>query len=71
MKTLLVGIASGAALMYFFDPEKGNARRAQLADQLGAAKRRTERDIEKQIRHRSNQAQGAMHEAQELAGRAN
>jgi gas vesicle protein len=46
-KTLLIGVASGAALMYFFDPQHGEDRRQQLKEQLNTAKRRTERAADK------------------------
>ena len=46
-KTLLIGVASGAALMYFFDPQHGEERRQQLKEQLNTTKRRTERAADK------------------------
>ena len=49
-KSLLIGVASGAALMYFFDPENGEERRQQLKKQLNTAKRRTERAADKHQR---------------------
>jgi hypothetical protein len=62
MRSVLLAGAAGAALAYFFDPERGPARRAQARDQLGSMARRTERDMEKQARHRTNQAVGMAHE---------
>ena len=46
-KTLLIGVASGAALMYFFDPQHGEERRQQFKEQLNTAKRKTERAADK------------------------
>jgi BON domain len=38
--SILTGAIAGAAAVYFFDPERGRARRAQLADWAGARARR-------------------------------
>ena len=38
--SVLTGAIAGAAAAYFFDPERGRARRAQLADWVGARARR-------------------------------
>jgi len=34
LKTLLISVGIGAGLMYFFDPQQGNRRRAQVQDQI-------------------------------------
>ena len=34
LKTLLVTLGLGAGLMYFFDPQQGNRRRAQVQNQI-------------------------------------
>ncbi len=39
------GLVTGAALMYFFDPELGEGRRNQLADRLGGMARRAGRGV--------------------------
>jgi osmotically-inducible protein OsmY len=38
--SVLTGAIAGAAAVYFFDPERGRARRAQFADWVGARARR-------------------------------
>jgi len=38
--SVLTGAIAGAAAVYFFDPERGRARRAQVADWVGARARR-------------------------------
>ena len=44
MKRLLaLGVATGAALVYFFDPETGNRRRSTIRDRVLAFFRRTGR----------------------------
>ena len=37
IRTLLAGTAVGASLAYFFDPDRGKARRKKAADQFHAA----------------------------------
>lgn len=66
--TLLCGMAAGAALMYFFDPERGGARRALLRDKmvgmtsdLGEAAAGAARDL-------SSRAQGLVAEAGSALG---
>jgi hypothetical protein len=43
--TVVTGAIAGAAAVYFFDPERGHARRALLADWLGARLRRGWRTV--------------------------
>jgi hypothetical protein len=66
--TLLCGMAAGAALMYFLDPDRGRRRRALLRDQavglsndLGDAATGTARDLR-------NRAQGLVAEAGSALG---
>ena len=49
---------TGAAVAYFFDPERGRARRTQARDQADALLRRRQADAERQARHEANVAQG-------------
>lgn len=63
---VLAGIGIGATLMYFLDPQRGNARRAQAVDQTGGLLRSTRRDLEIARRDLRNRAHGA---AAELRGR--
>lgn len=66
--TLLYGMAAGAALMYFFDPDMGRRRRALLRDKavgtandLGEAATGAARDLR-------NRAQGVVAEAGSALG---
>jgi len=54
---------AGAAAAYFFDPDRGAARRAQARDQAQARMRRRQADTERQARHEANVAQGQAAEA--------
>ena len=56
-RTWIAG-ALGAALAYFFDPDRGNARRAQAKDQLAARARRAKDDAAAQARYVAGQAEG-------------
>jgi len=55
---------AGAAAAYFFDPERGVARRRQAQDQIDAKLRRRQADAERQARHAANVAQGEAAAAQ-------
>jgi len=55
---------AGAAAAYFFDPERGVARRRQAQDQIDAKLRRRQADAERQARHAANVAQGEAAQAQ-------
>ena len=59
-KVLRLAIVSGggAAVAYFFDPERGVARRKQAKDQADAVLRRRKADAEREARHAANVAQG-------------
>ncbi len=65
-KVLRLAIVSGAgaAAAYFFDPERGVARRKQAKDQAEALIRRRQADAERQARHAENVAQGEAAKAQ-------
>ena len=52
-----------AAAAYFFDPERGRARRAATRDQLGAKLRRAERSAEARLRYAEGKAEGILHSA--------
>lgn len=49
---------AGAAAAYFFDPDRGRARRAQARDQGTAFLRRRQQDAERKARYQSNVAEG-------------
>lgn len=63
--TILGGLAAGlagAALMYVFDPESGQRRRALARDQVASANRKAREAI-------SSKAQDVRHRAEGLAAR--
>jgi osmotically-inducible protein OsmY len=60
---LLAGGGLGAALMYLLDPNRGAARRAQLADQTGGIMRSARRDLDIARRDLSHRAHGLAAEA--------
>jgi osmotically-inducible protein OsmY len=50
-----------AAAAYYFDPERGRARRAQTRDQLRAKLRQAERKAEAELRYAEGKAEGLVH----------
>lgn len=54
----LAGIATGAALMYFFDADRGTRRRHMLAAQLGSSFRSVRRDARDAVVDVRNRAKG-------------
>ena len=50
-----------AAAAYFFDPDRGRARRAQARDQVGAKLRQAERSTEARLRYAEGKAEGLLH----------
>jgi BON domain-containing protein len=54
----VAAIAAGAAIMYFMDPVSGRGRRHRCRDQLGAARRRTQRAAERQERYAAGWEEG-------------
>ncbi len=63
MMTWLCGFAAGASAMYFLDPARGRARRAQLRDKATSWANQAETYAEETARHLGKQVQGLMHEA--------
>ena len=61
---LAIVSGAGAAAAYFFDPDRGRARRAQARDQADAMMRRRQADAERQAQHAANVAAGEAAEAQ-------
>ena len=59
----VVYAGGAAAATYFFDPERGRARRAQTSDQLRAKLRRAERRAEAELRYAEGKAEGVLHSA--------
>ncbi len=63
---LIGGMGLGAGLMYLFDPDRGNRRRALIRDQVISALSQTDDVIGKTSRDLSNRAYGLMAEARSL-----
>ena len=57
--------AAIAAAVYLLDPDRGRSRRAKLADQVGAAARKTGEKVEAQARHQKGVIQGMAHDLTE------
>ena len=57
----VVYAGGAAAAAYFFDPERGRARRTTARDQLGAKLRRAERSAEARLRYAEGRAEGVLH----------
>ena len=55
---------AGAATAYFFDPDRGRARRAQAKDQAEALIRKRQADADRLARHEANVAQGQAAQAE-------
>lgn len=63
---LLAGIGIGAALMYFFDPDRGTRRRHMVSDQASRSLREAVRRLRDQAANTRNQVRGT---AAEFRGR--
>lgn len=61
-ESMLFGMALGAGLVYFLDPDKGGRRRALVRDQLTHAGHELEDAARKGARHSRNIAIGKAHE---------
>ena len=59
---ILAGLGVGAAVMYLFDPEGGNRRRALLRDKAIKLNRQARETIDGSMKDLSNRAKGTMHE---------
>ena len=57
----VVYAGGAAAATYFFDPERGRARRATARDRAGARIRQAERTAEAKLRYAEGRAEGALH----------
>lgn len=55
---LLAGVGLGAAAMYFWDPDRGRARRAQAQDQTAGRLRSTARNLQQTRSGLGNRARG-------------
>jgi hypothetical protein len=59
---LLTGLGAGAAIMYLFDPQGGNRRRALIRDKAVKLNRQTRETIEGRAQDLSNRAKGVVHQ---------
>jgi gas vesicle protein len=58
---ILTGLGIGAALMYLFDPEGGNRRRALIRDKAVKFNRQTKEALDSTVKDLSNRAKGTVH----------
>src|SRR5690242_11111828 len=65
-KAALVGVGVGAALMYFFDPDRGRRRRALVRDKVDAAANKTADYAGKFQRDLRNKAYGMVAETKSI-----
>ncbi len=65
-KAALVGVGVGAALMYFFDPDRGKRRRALVRDKVEAAGNKASDYAEKMGRDIRNRTYGMVAETKAL-----
>ncbi len=62
--TVVLGaLGVGAALMYLFDPDRGNRRRALIRDKMVKLNRQTQEAVSGKVTDISNRAKGMLHEA--------
>ena len=59
---ILTGLGVGAAVMYLFDPEGGNRRRALIRDKAVRLNRQTREAIDGTVKDLSNRAKGTVHQ---------
>jgi hypothetical protein len=65
---ILGGLGVGAALMYIFDPDGGNRRRALIRDKATKFNRQTREAIEGRAKDISNRTKGLIHEMKSASG---
>ena len=65
---LLSGLGVGAALMYLFDPNEGNRRRALIRDKATKMNRQTREVMGGRMEDLSNRAKGLLHETKSAFG---
>jgi gas vesicle protein len=66
----LTALAIGATAMYFFDPDRGRARRAWVGQKLSRARNETGRFLRATGRHLANKGQGYYYETRSAAEQA-
>ena len=62
LAALISGLAIGATLMYIFDPEKGNSRRALIRDKATGLSNDAKDAISGKAEDLSNRAKGLLYE---------
>ena len=62
--SLAAGVGLGAAIMYFCDPHRGKARRAEIRQRSAGAARQATRDLGAKIDDLLNRAKGLVAEAE-------
>lgn len=65
LPALISGLAIGATLMYIFDPERGNRRRALIRDKAVGLTNDAQEAISGKAEDLSNRAKGLLHETKE------
>lgn len=65
-RAAIVGVGVGAALMYFFDPDRGRRRRALVRDKVESAGNKAQDYAEKMGRDLSNRAYGMFAETKSI-----
>ena len=63
---ILAAVGLGAGLMYVFDPDRGNRRRALLRDKMMKFNRQTQETVGGRVKDMSNRAKGMLHEAKSM-----
>lgn len=66
LSNLLIGMAAGAAIMYFLDPIQGKGRRALLRDKAYSASVQTRKALDARTHDLSNRAHGLRVKASRL-----
>ena len=62
LKTLLVSMGLGAGLMYFFDPQHGDRRRAMVRDKVDRFMNSIDESMDKALEDTRNRARGVLSE---------
>lgn len=63
LTTLLASLGLGAGMMYFYDPTRGNRRRALLRDQLLSLRNQADDSVDVAVRDLRNRTRGVLAEA--------
>ena len=66
LPAIISGLAIGATLMYIFDPERGNRRRALIRDKAVGLKNDAQEAISGKAEDLSNRAKGMLHETKDM-----